>query len=124
MPMMYSQSWKGSTMAKLVMSPEAKADLKEIAGYIAHKLNNPDSALRLLRRVKEDTSKLRKFPEMGTPLRKSGDVEYRYIICGSYMVFHHYQEGTVYIDRILYGRRDYMAILFGALLEDADPEAQ
>ena len=111
-------------MAKLVMSPEAKEDLKETAGYIAHKLKNPDAASRLLRRIKEDTSKLRKFPEMGTPLGRSGDVEYRYIICGSYMVFHHYREDTVYIDRVLYGRRDYMAILFGAQLEVADGEAE
>ena len=107
-------------MAKLVMSPETKADLKEAAGYIAHKLKNPDAASRLLRRIKEDTSKLRKFPEMGTPLGMSGDVVYRYIICGSYMVFHHYTGETVYIDRVLYGRRDYMAILFGAQLEDDD----
>lgn len=51
-------------------------------------------------------------------------MEYRYIICGSYMVFHHYQEDTVYIDRVLYGRRDYMAILFGAQLEDTDAETE
>ncbi len=111
-------------MAKLVMSPEAKADLNEAVGYIARQLQNPGAAARLLRRVKENTRELRKFPEMGTPLGRSGDVEYRYIICGSYMVFHHYQEDTVYIDRVLYGRRDYMAILFGAQLEDTDAETE
>ena len=106
----------------LVMSPDAKADLNEAAGYIAHHLKNPSAAARLLRRIKEDTRKLRDFPEMGTPLGGSGDVAYRYIVCGSYMVFHHYSSDTVYIDRILYGRRDYMAILFGSQLENETVE--
>lgn len=107
-------------MAKLVMSPEAKADLNETLYYIAHHLKNPNAAARLLRRIKEDTRELRNFPEMGTPLGGSGNVEYRYIICGSYMVFHHCTDDTVYIDRILYGRRDYMVILFGDKLESDD----
>ncbi len=107
-------------MAKLVMSPEAKADLKEAAGHIAHTLQNPGAAAALIQRVKKGTNDLRRFPDMGTPLGKSGDVEYRHIICGSYMVFYHHTEDTVHIDRILYGRRDYIAILFGDQLDSYD----
>lgn len=108
-------------MPKLLLSPDAKSDLNEAAGYIAHQLKNPTAAARLLKRIREDTQKLRKFPEMGTPLGASGDIEYRYILCGSYLVFYHYQRDVVYIDRVLYGRRDYMAVLFGSQLEDDTP---
>lgn len=110
-------------MAKLVMSPEANADMKEIGAYIAHKLQNPDAAARLIRRIRRDANKLRSFPEMGTPLNEErSKIEYRYIICGSYLVFYCYEADTVYIDRILYGRRDYLALLFGDQLERDDEE--
>ena len=38
---------------------------------------------------------------------------YRYLVCGSYMVFYHIHIEEVMVDRILYGRRDYLSILFG-----------
>lgn len=64
---------------------------------------------------------LRHFPESGTPLHFSEpNFVYRYLVCGSYMIFCHISEGAVSIDRILYGRRDYLAILFGDQLPEDD----
>ena len=34
------------------------------------------------------------------------------------MIFYHISDDTVWIDRVLYGRRDYLAILFGNELSD------
>ena len=48
-----------------------------------------------------------------TPLARQDLTE-----AGDYMVFYHISTETVWIDRILYGRRDYLAILFGNELTD------
>lgn len=51
----------------------------------------------------------------GTPLSSVADIEsdYRFIVSGNYLVFYRAYGKDVYIDRVLYGRRDYMRILFG-----------
>ena len=36
---------------------------------------------------------------------------YRYLVCGSYLAFYHVHNEEVIVDRILYGRRDYLSIL-------------
>lgn len=107
-------------MAKLIVSPMARADMREIGDYISQKLRNPVAALRMIRRFREAMSPLREFPESGAPLLAAGEQSalYRYLVCGSYLIFYHVADDTVYIDRVLYGRRDYMAILFSDQLEE------
>ena len=107
-------------MAKLIVSPMARADMREIGDYISQKLRNPGAALRMIQRFQEAMSPLREFPESGAPLLAAGkqSAPYRYLVCGSYLIFYHIADDTVYIDRVLYGRRDYMAILFSDQLEE------
>ena len=107
-------------MAKLIVSPLARADMREISDYISQKLRNPGAALRMIRRFREAMSPLREFPELGTPLLAAGkqSAPYRYLVCGSYLIFYHTAGDAVHIDRVLYGRRDYMAILFSDQLEE------
>ena len=107
-------------MAKLIVSPLARADMREIGDYISQKLRNPDAALRMIRRFREAMSPLREFPESGTPLLAAGKqgAPYRYLVCGSYLIFYYTAGDAVHIDRVLYGRRDYIAILFSDQLEE------
>ena len=109
-------------MAKIMISPLARADMREIADYIANELRNPEAARRLIQRFREAVSRLGSFPEMGSPLLAVGKqrVPYRYLVCGSYMIFYHLAAEGVLVDRVLYGRRDYMALLFGDQLEEED----
>ena len=109
-------------MADLIISPLAQADMREIGDYISNELRNRDAALRLIRRFKEAMLPLRKFPEMGSPLPAAGKqtVPYRYLVCGSYLIFYHTGSETVYIDRVLYGRRDYTALLFSDQLSEEE----
>ena len=109
-------------MADLIVSPLAKADMREIGDYISRELRNPGAALRMLRRFKKAMLPLRDFPEMGTPLLVSGkqNVPYRYLICGHYLIFYHLEAERVLVDRVLYGRRSYTALLFGDQLEDEE----
>ena len=107
-------------MAKVEISPIARADLREIGDYISRELRNPNAALRVIQRFRKMVKPLAEFPEMGAPLLAAGkqSVPYRYLVCGSYLIFYHIGGEAVYIDRVLYGRRDYLALLFGDQLEE------
>ena len=67
---------------------------------------------------------LKSFTEMGTPLSSIADVrtDYRFIVSGNYMMFYRVQGNDVYIDRVLYGRSDYMSVLFKDLLREEASE--
>lgn len=109
-------------MAKVKISPLARADMREIGDYISRELRNPGAALRMIQRFREAIKQLTEFPEIGAPLLAAGKQRplYRYLICGSYMIFYHLSEDSVMVDRVLYGRRDYLALLFGDQLEDSE----
>lgn len=108
-------------MTEVVLSPEARRDLGEIGDYIAFRLRNKAAARRMLAQIQNAVMSLGHFPESGTPLAFSGlNITYRYILCGSYMIFYHISERGVHIDRILYGRRDYLSILFGSEFSEDD----
>ena len=101
-------------MPKVVFTPLARQDLVDSGDYIALRLHNRSAARNLVRKVQAAAKTLEQFPESGTPLDVSGvRVLYRYLICGNHMIFYHISGETVWIDRILYGRRDYLALLFG-----------
>ena len=108
--------------AKPLFSPEARSDVFDIQNYISFRLSNPPAARRTIKRIREFAAQLRDFPEMGTPLLHGDPTPYRYLLCGSYMRFYRYGRPCVYVDRIRYGRRDYMTLLFGCDLGAEEPD--
>ena len=109
-------------MAEVVVSPLAKADMQETAEHISRELHNPAAAARLIRRFRETIESLKDFPESGSPLLVAGKgrCPYRFLACGNYLIFYHTDKAAVMVDRVLYGRRDYPALLFGEALLDED----
>ena len=106
-------------MANVHLSPAARDDLAEIRRYIAEELQNPIAAERTVRRIFKSLRLLEQFPFSGTPLRAAGiDTGYRSVISGNYRSFYRCNEKDVYVIRILYGRRDFMRILFGSTSEE------
>lgn len=107
-------------MVKVKISPLARADMREIGDYISRELRNPGAALRMIQRFQETIKPLSELPEMGAPLlaAEKQRASYRYLICSSYMIFYHLSDDSVMVDRVLYGRRDYLALLFGDQLEE------
>ena len=67
---------------------------------------------------------LKNFAEMGAPLSSIAEIgtDYRFLVSGNYMVFYRVQGSDVYIDRVLYGRSDYMSVLFKDLLREETAE--
>ena len=108
-------------MARIEYSPASIADLEQIGDYIANTLKNPSAALNTVNKVQDSIERLCDFPLSGAPLSSivEMDTDYRFLVCGNYLAFHHAREDSVYIDRILYGKRDYISILFR---DSSEPE--
>jgi plasmid stabilization system protein ParE len=107
-------------MAKVLLSPSAEKDLKEIRAYIAQESGEEVIAARQISLITANLRLLREQPQMGSPLTAIiGMVtDYRYLVCGSYYAFYKHSQDTVYIIRILHCARDFMRILFGVSNED------
>ena len=83
--------------------------------YIASDLQNLSAAERVINRIMDDVDRLESHTEIGALLSSIADVEsdYRFLVTGSYLTFYRVHDSNVYVDRVLYGRRDYLRILFG-----------
>ena len=102
-------------MADIRYSTVAINDIEQIGDYITEILKNPVAALNTVKKIQDAIDKLADFPLIGASLSSivEIDTDYRFLVCGNYLVFYHLQAAdNVYIDRVLYGRRDYLAILF------------
>jgi len=101
-------------MNRLHYSPEAVRDLAAIKVYISEELASPDAAERILEKITKRIRSLEQFSEIGSPLSAviAIHTDYRILVCGNYLVFYRAEERQVYISRVLYGKRDYAAILF------------
>ena len=97
-------------MNNIHLSEEAQNDLVEIKAYIEEELLNPSAALGTV-----SLRILRTYAQAGAPLSSVTDIEsdYRFIVSGNYISFYRAYGKEVYVDRILYARRNYMRILFG-----------
>ena len=96
--------------------PEAKADLNELALYIARHAT-PSVALAYTRRIREACGRLQHFPERG---RRRDDIRpglRTFGFEGRLTIAFEVSGGGVSIIRILYGGRD-----LEALLTDGSPD--
>ena len=109
---------------KIHYSPESHRDLDDIWDYIVSELQNRSAAERVINRIIDAVDPLKNFAEMGTPLSSIADIgtDYRFLVSGNYMVFYRIQGSDVYIDRVLYGRSNYINILFNDLLREDTAE--
>lgn len=102
-------------MNNLHLSEEAQNDLLEIKAYIEEELLNPAAALATVSRITKSLRILQNHAQAGALLSSIADIasDYRFIVSGNYISFYRAYGNEVFIDRILYARRDYMRILFG-----------
>ena len=95
-------------------SAESRRDLDDIWDYIVSELQNRVAAERVVDRILDAVERLKDFAERGALLSSVADVggDYRFLVSGNYMVFYRVNGRDVFIDRVLYGRRDYLRVLF------------
>ena len=104
-------------MAKLVISPAANDDLISIRDYIANDLDSPKAAANTINKILKSIRILADFPLSGALLESiiEFSTDYRFIVSSNYISFYRYLDDTIFIDRVLYGGRDFMKILFANL---------
>ena len=109
-------------MIKVSLSPEAERDLCQIKEYISDELKSPMAADRTLAKITKKIGELAQFPELGTSLETivPFKTDYRFLVCESYVAFYLFEKNTVLVDRVLYGKRDLISVLFDKPLEESD----
>ena len=99
-------------------SPEAEDDLMDIKRYITEDRNSPVAALNTVTKITKRIKLLEQFPELGAKLSSIVGIitDYRFLVCGNYIAFYRIDGEFINIVRVLYGRRDYVKILFGEVI--------
>ncbi len=83
-------------------------------GLHYYRSSKPSRCSACGQRILDAVDRLEDFAELGAPLSsitKAG-AGYRFLVSGNYMVFYRVRGNDVFIDRILYGRSNYMNLLF------------
>lgn len=107
-------------MNNINFSPAAQNDLIEIKKYIDEEFQNTSAANKTIRKITERISVLKAHEMAGAPLASITHFEsrYRYLVCGNYLCFYRIDGNEIYVDRIIYYRRNAIQILFGNRLHD------
>lgn len=107
-------------MAKINFTPDALEDMKEIKAYISAELCSERAAINTIEMITKRIRQLEDFPESGAPLSSviSLKVDHRFLVCGNYIAFYKVEGDNVHIIRVLYGRRNFMQILFGRAYDE------
>lgn len=97
---------------KIRINPLAIADVQEIKAYISE--DNPATAERIGNDIYSKVEKLAEFPQIGVSLgsRINIKTDYRFLVCGMYLIFYKIEGEFVSVYRVLNGLRDYLSILF------------
>ncbi|MDA3925907.1 MAG: type II toxin-antitoxin system RelE/ParE family toxin [Kiritimatiellae bacterium] len=100
-------------MFDIRFTPQSLTDMEEIRSYIADHLLNPQAAATQITQIFEKINILENFPQTGTQIQSeiSSLQNYRFLIIKNYLVFYRTDENLVSIIRVLYARRDYLALL-------------
>ena len=100
---------------QVVFTDTARADLREIAVYLAERAQDKQIAIRFVKELQVSTKILETFPESGAiprdrVLKSSG---YRFLTHKDYLLFYLYEEdeNRVYIMAVFNGKRDYMRVM-------------
>ena len=99
---------------KIVFSQLAINDSDEICDYISNALKSPLAAENTVNGILDKIDLLEAQPEIGVKLFFDEGLNsgYRYFIYKNYLAFYRIYPDTVYVDRVIYGKSDYMKLLF------------
>lgn len=98
---------------RLLYSPLSRRDLDDIFDYIANELENPSAAGDVVGAIIDRAEELESFPFIGSiveGLPFASDA-YRFLGVRGYLIFYRVREPDVFIDRILYAKREYRSLL-------------
>ena len=94
-------------------SKEAREDLIEIKRYIKYNLQEPETAQKLISKIRAEIDNLKNNPQMFAIIDDDfiRKFEIRKLIVDNYIVFYRIQNDNIQIARIMYGRRNWINLL-------------
>lgn len=97
-------------MMKLRINPIVAEDLKKIKEFIAE--DNEEMAVKTIQEIYARFETIQQFPYMGADLAKrvSFRTDYKYVICGNYVVLYKIGKEYVEIYRVVNRYQDIMKI--------------
>ena len=98
---------------KVEYSKESKKDLIEIKKYIKNDLQEPETAQKLIDKIRKQINELKDNPEIYEIIDEDiiKKLEIRKLIIDNYIVFYRIKNRSVQIVRIMYGRRDWVNLV-------------
>ncbi|MFH1984322.1 MAG: type II toxin-antitoxin system RelE/ParE family toxin [Pseudomonadota bacterium] len=96
----------------------AENDLKEIIAFIS--LESPDNALKILRKIKNETASLYTLPERGRvvpELQDQGISQYRELVIPPWRLIYRITEHKIYVLSLIDSRRNVEDILLKRLIQ-------
>ena len=100
---------------RIDIAPEARKDTARIGNYIKTQFCDFDAAVRITSKIDKKIDTILEFPEKGVPIGHLVEIDtnYRFVVCGNYKIFYRREGRTIFVDRVLHNKQDYMKILFG-----------
>lgn len=97
---------------KIRLTKRARNELENIYNYISKTLIAEKVANNLMEKIENEFLILEDMPKAFRVIKKYKhiDFEYRKIVINTYIIIYHIEEENkiVYIDRIIYGKRNYL----------------
>jgi toxin ParE1/3/4 len=93
-------------MAEIIWSPEAKADLHEIADFIAE--DSAYYAEATVARIVDSVERLKKFPSSGRIVPEFGMSTLREVVLRNYRIVYRCSEQNCEIVTVLHSRQDLL----------------
>lgn len=105
-----------------ILSDDTHNDLAKIKQYIPEEPGNPQAPAAPVERITNEIRRLQTYSLTGTPLSSVSTVNShdRFLVSGNYVVFYRTAGTDVFVDRVLYGRRDSLRSCF-PICQDPKP---
>lgn len=90
-------------------SPLALADLDRVYYEVFQACLDNNTTRKYVSELIDKIENKKEFPESGTPLNFNNIFTgYRFVIYKSYIAFYYIDSNTIYVDRVLYSKSDYI----------------
>ena len=102
---------------KIIWTSVAETDLKNIIEYIS--VDNPQNALKILRKIKEKTLNLYTLPERGRivpELQDQGILQYRELVIPPWRLIYRIAERKIFVLSVIDSRQNVEDILLNRLI--------
>lgn len=94
-------------------SEEAKQDLIGIKRYIKYNLQEPETAQKLISKMRKEINNLKYNPEINAIVDDDfiKKIEIRKLMVDNYIVFYRIKNYSIEIVRVMYGKRNWINLL-------------